>query len=50
MCPALIPEHVAAHAWNDRPATSGRALRRLRHTQRGEDLVPNPGETIMAPT
>lgn len=50
MCPALISEHVAAPGWNDRPATLGRALWRLHHTQRGEDLVQNPAETIMAPT
>lgn len=49
MC-CTISEYVAAIGWNDCPATHWRALWRLHHTQRGEDLVPNPAETIMAPT
>ena len=47
MCPA---EHVAAYAWDDCPAAPGRARWRLHHTPTGKDLVPDPEETIMAPT
>lgn len=41
---------MAANSWVHCPATPGRALRWLPHTQRGRYLVPNPEETIMAPT
>lgn len=50
MCRAVIAEYVAAHAGDDGPSTPGRALRRLHHTQRGEDLVHDPAETIVAST
>lgn len=47
--PALITEHVAAYVGDDGPATPGGALWWIRHTQRGEDLVPDAAETVMAP-
>ncbi len=50
LCPALISEHVDAHAWIYCPATLGRLLWRLHYTQRGEGLVPDLAETIVAST
>lgn len=50
MCCALISEHVVAYGWNDCPATPWGILRWLCYSQRGEDLVPNPAETIMETT
>lgn len=50
MCCALISEHVVAYGWNDCPATPWGILRWLCYSQRGEDLVPNPAETIMEAT
>lgn len=46
----VTPEHVAAPGWNDCPASPGRIIRRLHHTQRGENVVSYHKETIMAPT
>lgn len=48
--PALFTEYVAAYDWTERPPTPGGSLRWLHHTQRGEDLVPNPAETIVVST
>lgn len=50
MCRALILENVVAYGWNDCPAPPWGILRWLYYSQRGEDLVPNPAETIMATT
>ena len=40
---------MAAYDRDDSPATRGRDLRWFHHTQRGEELVPDPEEAIVAP-
>lgn len=41
---------MATLGWIHRPATPRGALWRLHHPNSGEDLVPHPAETIMAPS
>lgn len=50
MHPAHFTEYVAAYDRTDGPATPGGFVRRLRHAQRGEDLVHSPAETILVST